>query len=251
MKVVPYIGVSGVTSKQEVEHILKMVPKQHPYRLMLGVLASFKTLQGRTHSQPKRYPFATQITRIFPNDPRVLNLIHYASRENRALHKQFETITSYGGPHIHGLQLNITWPYPKAMERYRITHQGKVVVLQINRECFASVNHDPGKLAKKLREDYSGLCDYILLDASGGLGLNMHLPTVRAYTEAISAETPYFQIGVAGGLCADSLGEIESLHDSDKPLCIDAEGKLRDQHDNLDLTKVNDYLTRAFQIFRP
>jgi len=162
---------------------------------------------------------------------------------------QLQQITEYGGRNLHGLQLNMTWPDPRILEKYRQQQPGKVIVLQINNDCFASVDNDPTKLAERLSTDYSGLCEYALLDASAGLGVDMNVPTVRTYIEAIQDKLPDIQIGVAGGLCADTLGNIRSLRDTSWPLSIDAEGKLRDTKDNLDPKKVANYLAQAHQLF--
>jgi hypothetical protein len=56
-------------------------------------------------------------------------------------------------------------------------------------------------------------------------------------------------LGVAGGLGPDSLNLVEPLIAKFPNLSIDAEGRLRNNQNDLDLKAMSDYLAKALQLF--
>ncbi|OGJ57918.1 hypothetical protein A2635_03040 [Candidatus Peribacteria bacterium RIFCSPHIGHO2_01_FULL_51_9] len=244
-----YVGITGFMNCREVEQILEDFGNDRRYKVMIGVLASLKTLEGRANKWPKRYPPVQEISSIFTERPCELNLIHYATDRRDDLLDQLERMTSYGGLYQHGFQLNITWPDPRVLESYRKQHDDKIVVLQINRGCFESVGNVPGELAKKLRTEYQGLADYLLLDASGGLGKPLDIPVTRSYIQALQDAGVDMAIAIAGGFCAENVHDIMQLERDYWPISIDAEGKLRNEQDDLDLRKTRSYLRHALDVF--
>lgn len=126
----PYIGITGFMKREEVDEVLKVWPLDFPgRRLMIGVLASQKTLTGQKHKRPNRYPDMAYVDSIFRDSPAALNLIHYNTKDFKALGDQLVRAAWLGGKHVHGLQLNIAWPTPYSLRIYRQAFPGAAVIL--------------------------------------------------------------------------------------------------------------------------
>lgn len=245
----PYVGVTGFMDSREVADVLEAVPANGGRQLMVGVLTSFETLRRQKNKRPGRYPETHLMNRIFPSDPRCLNLIHYATDVPETLYEQLILLTRRGGSHLHGFQLNIAWPPPQILERYRWVHQNIAIVLQVGRRAFEEVGDDPATLAEKVASEYRGLVEHVLLDPSGGRGEPFDPDTARACLDALAAKDLGIGLGVAGGFSATTLYRLEPLARDFPALSIDAEGKLRNQSDALDPTNARAYVTEALRIF--
>lgn len=245
----PYIGITGFMSREEVDFVLSKMPENSDRLLMVGVLASSKTLVGKKNRWPNRYPEMDEIAEIFIYHPLALNLIHYNTREPETLSDQLSKMTILVGVNLQGFQLNIAWPSPREIALYRKKYHHKIIVLQIGSHAFEKINHSPKKLATKVAAEYEDLVDYILLDPSGGYGKFFNPYKIRAYLEALREKDLHIGLGIAGGLGPKTLDLLELLITDFSDLSIDAEGKLRDENDNLDLEKAGKYLQGSFEIF--
>lgn len=247
----PYIGITGFMTQTEVRTVLEAMRQGDSRKLMVGVLASQKTAQGQEDKWPHRYPRVEDIAEIFTNHATALNLIHYNTKEPKTLYDQLMALTEHGGPHLHGFQLNIAWPDPKALIAYRARYPEKIIVLQIGSAAFTSMNNYPYLLAERIAQDYEckGLVDYVLLDPSGGHGKPFDTTTARRYLNALKARGIKCSFGVAGGLSPTTLTLVEPLLKEFPDLSIDAEGRLRDVNDTLDLQVAIDYVLYALQMF--
>ncbi|MFC1686586.1 hypothetical protein ACFLZS_01495 [Patescibacteria group bacterium] len=257
----PYIGVTGITTREQALGIFSYFqPPQGLNRLlMLGVLVSETTLQGKENKYPNRYPKIGEIGEIFFPGEDLLNLVHYHNRtENTAdLCEQLSRITKLAGPYFNGFQLNITWPPVSELIKFHKREPFKFIVFQVNNGVMDSVKHNPYSLESRIKEEYidgnSGLIDYILLDPSGGQGkrfdLNKTLQTIEVLREL------NLPLVVAGGLRPGNLFELLPGVCSVYPdISIDAEGGLRDNPkttDDLNLSKVHKYINTAVKIFTP
>jgi hypothetical protein len=242
----PYIGVTGFMSTEEVSSALKEFEALFNWRrckLMVGVLASSKTLAGGTNKWPNRYPKVGDIAGLFPQNNRALNLIHYSTDDRGTLKYQLQEMIRLGGDRLHGFQLNIRWPDPESIAFL----QGRRVVLQLGRRALDEVGNDPKAAADRL-DAYRGIVTDVLVDASGGNGIPIDVDTAMAYVSAISRQ-PGFGVGVAGGLSASTLDPLWRLVDTWPSLSIDAEGRLRTPEDHLDIRAVKDYLEMADDLF--
>ena len=245
----PYIGITGFTSPAEVAAVLTSLPPEPERLLMCGVLLSNALLSGESSDAPNRCPPPDAIAGIFSDDPRCLNLIHYRPRAGVNLVDALARATDVGGPNCHGVQINATrgvpWPNPAALVEYRQRSQPQRVVLQAGREAMASVNSDPTKLAQRCGE-YADIVTDVLVDASEGLGLPLDADRSAEYLDAIADAAPDLGLVVAGGLCAENLGELLSpLLPRLSHVSIDAEGRLRDADDVLDVGAAVAYLEAA------
>src|SRR3989344_4717799 len=151
----PYIGVTGFMDRNEVETVLSGMPVEPNRQLMVGVLVSWKTINGTQNKWPHRYPTPPRVREIFSDDPRALNLIHYNTKDPGTLCDQLRFISEqFAGKACHGFQLNVCWPNPRQLERYYATTLTKYIVLQIGSQAFEMVGHSPTTLAHKIRHQY-------------------------------------------------------------------------------------------------
>ena len=244
----PYIGITGFMTRAEVRTILNYMPENPSRLLMVGVLANSKTMEGIPNKRPNRYPKPENLGDIFEPDKRVLNLIHFNTKEPKTLYDQIAKVRKLAGPNCHGFQLNTAWPNLEVLTRVAIQGRRTVVVLQVGGRAFEMINHDPRLLANKVAE-YEHVIDYVLLDPSGGYGVPFDTEKTRTYLDALSAKNLNLGLGVAGGLSPQTLNLLEPLVGDFPNLCIDAEGKLRDHNDNLDLRVAGEYIKQSLETF--
>lgn len=245
----PYIGITGFMSSSEVTEVLGSMPKDCERLLMVGVLASQKTLSGEKNKWPNRYPAVDQIAGIFPEHPLALNLIHYHTKEASALYDDLTKLTEIAGERLHGFQLNVMWPPPNHLRQYKLEHPEMKLVLQITRFTMCALLEHPEWVANNILYTYPELIDYVLLDPSGGRGIPLRRAFIRPYLETISAINPDLGLVVAGGLGPESLNLVSDIASKFPNVSIDAEGRLRDQDDKLDLDLAKNYLIRALEMF--
>ncbi len=247
----PYIGVTGFMNIAEVTEAQTAFSASFLNKnrlLMVGVLASAKTLAGQKNKYPRRYPDVTQIKNIFtPGQHQVLNLIHYATDNPDSLNDELLALNEIGGPFFHGFQLNIAWPPPSELEKYRLRDSRSRVVLQIGGAAMDKVLNCPNCIARKIFE-YRHLITDILLDASGGKGKPLNPAKAREYLLAIKELLPNIGCGVAGGLGPPPLHLLNPLFKEFTSLSFDAESGLRNAEDNLSLPLVKEYLEQASQM---
>lgn len=189
-----------------------------------------------------------QIADIFPYHRLALNLIHFHTNESAALYEQLLQISRFGGPNLHGFQLNVAWPAPSVLDKYLIINPMARFVLQIGGRAFEMVEHSPKKLSQKVG-DYAGLIRYVLLDPSGGKGQQSNPAELQQYVETIKERGLRIRIGVIGGLAPNTLEAIAPLVKKFPDLCLDAEGRLRDAQDRIDLAAVKTYLQKSLKMF--
>jgi len=256
----PYIGITGFMSNHEVETVLgntekipeKLLTCAAAHRLiMIGVLASFKTLNGLPNKWPNRYPLVANIADIFSNHRLALNLIHYHTTSSDTLLDELKLLTELGGPNLHGFQLNIVWPDPQVLRFYKNKHSDKKIVLQISDKTLAAIDNLSCDLVTKIFSQYAECIDYILLDASGGHGRLFDFVSIYPLLKLLEGRAKYNNIGlgVAGGLYADTIHHLRELSQRFPNISWDAEGCLRNASDQLDLIKAENYLDKSLALF--
>lgn len=244
----PYIGITGFMSLSDALHVLNAIPANANRLVMIGVLASLKTMRGIQNKWPNRYPAMDRIASIFPDHPSALNLIHYNTKEKETLGDQLVAMTEFGGANMQGFQLNIAWPALDVLAEYKKAYPAKQIVLQVGGHAFEMVNHSPEQLAARVAE-YDEVAEYVLLDPSGGYGKPFDPECARDYLLALEAKNFGMRLGVAGGLSPTTLDLVEPLAREFPQLSIDAEGRLRTPEDHLDLNLARTYLQTALTIF--
>ncbi|HVE80773.1 MAG TPA: hypothetical protein VNA68_01375 [Candidatus Dormibacteraeota bacterium] len=245
----PYIGITGVTDRHQVEVLLKSAeelgwPDSH--QLMIGALVSYKGLTLGAASNINRYISPDSLDRVFVGSKMALNLAHYNSRA-AGLCAQLETILK-PCKYADGVQLNVDWPRPDQLERLR-ERMFTRVVLQVSRRAYASVGQSPAALGRKL-QDYCGVVDSVLFDPSGGQGVELDVDRSKEILEALTDSGLPMSWGLAGGLSADNIAILGPLLEIYPELSWDAESALRDEHDQLDLKKCLGFLTASAALLR-
>lgn len=243
----PYIGITGFKHRTQVNAV-SLAHTGSRRKLMVGVLASAKTLAGE-HNPDGRSPRCEDIAQIFLRGERFLNLVHYYTADHTLLEAQLDAAIRWGGKDCHGLQLNIDWPDPAVLKGFRRSWPGKKLVLQLGGRFRPLTDCSADYLANRAVARYAGLVDYFLLDPSGGTGLQLDPFVLVKYLEALSdiIDEDRWPIGlaVAGGLCADTLHLIDELCMMFHGLSFDAEGKLHGPDGQLDIGKCTRYLSAS------
>ncbi len=248
----PYVGVTGFMNREEVNELLNGFEGIGlDAKVMVGVLISDTTLGGKLNKHPHSFPKREDIATIFTDHNVALNLLHYNTHDTTDLASQLVEAMKWGGPNCQGFQLNIAWPDPGELVEFRKHYPDAVIVLQIGKQAFEELNGDIGRLAQKLSIEYKELIDYVLFDMSGGVGVDLDIELCQSYISHLTNLNlhEWFGIGVAGGLCSVnvlSLGRLFSIYPE---LCIDAQGKLRDDQGKLDIIEAYEYLLYALMFF--
>ncbi len=250
MKRRSYIGITGFISPDEITETLRGIDMRNTNRLlMVGVLASSRTIRGIPNKWPTRYPPPEKIKTIFSVHPQCLNLLHYNTKEPETLLMQLIGITNQLGNVLHGFQLNVPWPEPSVLAAYRSYYPDKCIVLQIGPQAFEEVGNNPKILAQQVGE-YQGGADYILLDPSGGLGQPFISQMIERHLSELTEKWgSQFGFAVAGGLSPTTIYSIATLIKKFPDLSIDAEGRLRRPSDDaLDVDAARTYFQKALQV---
>lgn len=239
----PYVGITGFMTRAESTRALELFHEldleQLGYSLMVGVLASSKTLKGMPNKWPGRYPDVNQIADIWPLGRDALRLVHYATDERETLRFQLQTLDEL--TLCNGFQLNITWPDPSEL----LEQVHKTIVLQVGRQAMAEHEFAPSRIADRL-EAYVGCVAGVLFDASGGRGELVDEALIVPILNECRRRGLPFGWGVAGGLSAATLRYIDPFFEVCPSLSFDAEGRLRlADGDRLNEIAVEEYLKAA------
>jgi hypothetical protein len=226
----PYIGITGFTTAKEVAAALKALPPGR-CRLMVGILVSDRTLEGLPEEMgPRRHPAVADLPDLFSADPRAFNAVHFHTRTPERLAVQAERVIAAAGPRLHALQINLERAPSEALRTIRASHPDLQLILPLHETT--------GRFA----EAYARLVDIVLCDWSAGRGVLFDPAEARAALEEIEAKMPGVALAVAGGLGPDTIDLVRPLLERFPDLSFDAESRLRDADDRLDLAKVEEYL---------
>jgi hypothetical protein len=238
-----YFGITGATTEEQVKTILKVMPANPNHKLMLGILVSDKTMVGIPGTP--RYADLKDIFKIFSEDPRVLNFIHFNIHDQRNLLLDITTLATIYRERLHGFQLNMRWPDWVVIERFKEKFPDKKIVIQMERKDFEQY-YIPKKMAEKLMI-YNKTVEYVILDMSMGEGRKMNPEKILPYARAIS-KTSNLNIVFAGGLCAENLDMLIPIKKEFPNMSIDAEGQLMNAFGALDINKARSYVKKAFEL---
>lgn len=261
MRLKPYIGVTGIMSRNDYIHVAMPFNMGHnTHQLMAGILVSSKTKNGMPNKYPNRYPPIESVASLIPTGLDSLNLIHYSTDNPERLAEEMVEVLSHCDDQIDGFQLNVCWPKVSQLEEFYKKHSRKtVIILQIGRHALEQIHFVPRLLVKRIRE--SGYLDFIqgiLIDPSCGKGQAYERGGIADYLAELYNAQLRINIGIAGGLhgglCPNGRDNflefaLSPLAQMYPDLSIDAEGKLRDADDNLDYQEVKKYIYESQDIF--
>lgn len=253
-----YIGVTGFMTHYETStaeraldedasrYVLPTDTWSSKTLLMVGVLVSSKTLRGIANKHPLRYPRMDAIHSIWSRRPRALNTIHFCSdMHTTTLRLDLNDCVFIGGDYLDAIQINVQWPNPSHLSCDASLRNVRRVILQIGSRAMGRLF--PREIAKRVA-DYKGVITDILIDGSGGRGVPLNPTECLPILDAIATLCPWVGLGVAGGLCDETVDTVAPLLEKHPALNIDAEGMLRTQSDNMDLDAMQRYLRRALAL---
>lgn len=251
-KFTPYIGITDFMNFAQVEQMIAVFrAHQSPLsdrQLHVGVMMSYKTLNGIATKWSKAFPHPIEIEGIFASRD-TFNCLHYADYDNsKNYYLDLALALSYCGKHLDGVQLDMVWPDPDDIHK-ALEADGKYpqVILQVGKNAIEACGNDPGRVVARLKP-YEGVIDRVLLDKSMGKGLGMDAVGLLPYARAIRDAFPDISIGAAGGLGPDTMDLVLPLLEEFPDLSIDAQGKLRPSGnalDPIDWDMASRYLERA------
>ena len=254
MTIKPYVGVTGFTTRAEVEAVDGMLDEldwPDTHEVMYGVLVSGWTLEGSAPTNPNRYVSLDQASKLASNHPCALNLVHYNNKRatfglDHQLGRLRQATSDYDG-----VQLNFAWPNPIELRR-ATNQQTSAIVLQLGQDALREAGSEVAALG--WLASYIGVAHYVLLDMSGGEGKRIDLGRATRILELFKASQDAYghnmRFGVAGGLDGSSVAQLAPLLAAYPNLSWDAEGKLRDGDDRLDLERCYDYLEASLELIR-
>lgn len=251
MRPLPYVGVAGVMSSEEIHAILATMPAQPERKLGVGLLASRRTILGDGNAWPHRYPRRDKLSRIFVDDPRCLNLVHYGQSDDRDLFENLCRAYEAGGPFCHGVQVNVAWPDRDALRRFAELYPRARVVLQMGPKALAS--QPKNDLLLLALSAYSWCMTDVLLDSSAGEAKPMNAETFARLASAIRTFHPMLGVGIAGALGADKVSSIAPILLGIPDVSTDAESRLREETPlggHLDVKKASAFVGRVLQLHR-
>jgi hypothetical protein len=251
----PYIGITDFTCFEQVKEMLKVFSANKPQnldcQLHVGVMMSYKTLNGIPSKWQKAFPQKEKIADIFASQE-TYNCLHFADYDNYPdLDKTLARALSYGGNNLNALQLDMVWPDPGQIARgVGASKKDIEVILQIGKLALEQCGNDPSSVVKKLG-DYQGIIHRVLLDKSMGKGLGMDAAGLIPFARAIKNDFLDLGLGAAGGLGPETVLLVEPLIAEFFDLSFDAQGKLRPSGNALDPIDWNmaaAYLVKALQL---
>ena len=261
-----YIGVTGSVTVLETVDICKAFSEagyslNTPHIPMLGFLVSYKTLTGELMKN-RRYPAVNSLPKLLEATAgSVLTMVHYNSNEGSSLAEQVarifaDKVNIYENGLCRALQLNIVWPGPTQTAKIKEQFLNMQIVLQASNKAMSGKNHR--QIAEKIQQ-YADTIDYVLIDPSGGKGLEFNIDSSVAVYSQLREQCPDLCIGFAGGLTSENVSSrITELISrvGENSFCIDAEGGLRDKitahygDDLLNIRKVQSYLQSASLVLK-
>jgi len=262
MRPKPYISVSGVMDADPLlDRVFSSVSRRtesiaRAHGLTFGVLVSEKTLYGAGNKYPNRYP-APANDRAWRAAARhgALNFVHYNADTDEKLGAALVDAVlavEQSGRTVHGVQVNVHWPDPGQLRFFAANFPQKRVVLQV-RSDLAGGWSNPEALRADLAKHYAWVVTDVLLDSSGGAGVRFDHEKMAPVVNHLTKEMPHLGIGIAGGLCASALADMQAMLRTFPHISIDAEGALRDNvadgGGHLNLDKVVGYLSAARIVF--
>jgi len=248
MKGTPYIGITGFINPQQVEATAQIFQSSS---LPEGYTAMFGILTGPNHwkkgRQTDRFPDATKIEDTLAAVPKwAFPTIHYCDHDERDFPNDALALLQplYEKGIVKGVQLNMTRPEISGVARLKQQMPNLQIVYQLSQEESKQQNISDIVTATK---PYDVFIDYVLVDPSGGAGIEFETMRGINLMNALGSEM-HATIGIAGGLSGrnvfQKVKEIQQSYTS--PFFIDAEGQLLTPT-GFDMQKVAEYIQESYR----
>lgn len=254
----PYIGITDFMTGEQARAMLKVMEvcqagKQRPRKLMVGVMMSYKTLNGLPTKWEKAFPKSAEIPSIFFEHPLAFNTLHYADYDESTTTSDILSMMRIClDGSLHAVQLDMPWPQWQLLEVIKRTSDWQVkTVLQIGKTSLEQCNNTPSEVCWQI-DRYGCLIDYVLIDKSMEQGKGMAAAFLLPFVRAIAEEFPRLGIAVAGGLGPTTMHLVEPIVQEFPGISIDAQGQLRSSGSALDpieWDRAEEYLGKASKLF--
>lgn len=258
----PYIGITGFKTKEEIirtanafkENYEKCRAYKSVYKPMFGFLCSNKRLEDKL-SEGTQSPAFVQLKELIDyaveadSLKKCIPMIHYHTENAKTLADEIKEVFDGIYDKCKAVQLNMTWPAIEQVEKIKKEFPEIQIVFQLNK--YALNDLEAENVVKRTKE-YEKLVDYILIDPSGGLGVEFDLEKSCELMTAIENELENKTIGIAGGLDGENVKDkitniAKKIHSY---FCIDAQGKLRtEDKKEINAEKTNKYVAEALSAF--
>jgi hypothetical protein len=256
----PYVGITGLTSRQEVNDVLQAYADagysmETPHIPMLGYLVDDHSLNDPgSRSLSRRYPRFRQVADLLrQGQGRALQVIHYGSTQPD-LAAQVERLLDgfYETGLCRAIQFNIPWPAVAEVQRIKEAFPALRLILQLSHHSMlAAGGASAAEIAGRIQAYGPSVSD-VLIDPSAGRGLEFSLAgsTELALYEILCTEGA-LRLGFAGGFDGDNVtARVQEIIDLTGRVnfSIDVESRVRDRlserdgDDVLSLEKVRHYL---------
>jgi hypothetical protein len=257
----PYVGITGLTTTEEIDFVNDEFRNSEfdirsTHDPMAGFLVSNRTLYGEEIKNPLHvmtHPRFQNLESLlqYARNKGLFTTIHYHTASHVNLSKEIEKLMRRF--HYRGLcdtiQLNIVWPDIKELSKIKFPLN---IIFQANEKSMNGLT--PKQYSQKLKE-YESKIEYVLLDLSGGKGIEIDVQKLAPYYEEITAKLPNIKIVFTGGLSGSNLEkkakELATIVGINT-YSIDSEGKLRtDDNTRLDESRCREYIKAARRVFQP
>ncbi len=258
-----YIGITDFETPEQAQKMLdifaELIQGKQPRKLMVGIMSSYKTLNGIDTKWAKAWPTNEGVGDFFKPHPLALNTLHYADFAQATTSKDLIQAVQFADTHggLDALQLDMPWPDPvmlsEAIRNFAPLKKRQMpIILQVGSVAIKQCGGNMADVVKMLFR-YENIISHILLDLSGGKGIAMDTNVIRMQIRMIKDHYgDKFAIAVAGGLGPDTMNLIHPLLGEFPDLSIDAQGKLHVDGDALkpsDPVKQEAYLRAAVPMF--
>jgi|GEM_PF-612594 len=159
----PYIGLRGFRRTEEAESLLFESRELKVTPLMVGVIVTPQTLFARIGPEwPHQFIQPEAIAKVFPA-VRTLNLVHVVAPDSTELYPTLVNAYTTGGPHCHGVQVNIPWPEQAALNEFRARCPEAVIAVEVGEQARKMADNLPGMVGGRFFANYAGVADYAVL----------------------------------------------------------------------------------------
>ncbi len=249
-----YIGITGLTNIHQVEMLVTYFKKfgfiiDSDRIGMIGFLISPRNLDPDWKSS--RYPsFKKYKPMLETCKKRVFSTLHIDTKSSFDWLSSLKTLLQKIEPDsekmmdlIDGIQINVKHPDPCDISELKILYPDLKIILQYANDF---IKLDAESVIKDLKA-YENIIDYILIDPSRGRGLKIDFRDAINHYKLID-KAINVKIGFAGGLNSENIETFlnDTIQHNDGlnhiNFSLDVESGVRDEFNNLDLSKVFKYL---------
>ena len=264
----PYIGIAGVTTRQQTKAITGQFYSNavgtggNGHYGLMGYCLTSEMINGHDDRTDPRYIKLDDLYVLNFKQPFGRNAIHYSPHPEAPddyftgdLYSIFmgkgSEIYKSGAGRV--LQINRAFNVsPDLLANIKDPEDGMSpaleVIFQLGPDKITDMT--PGELVARL-DPYSKNISAILLDSSFGTGRKMNVQSFAPYIKALEKVFPDKILVFAGGLnpenVADQISALSQV--TTRPFSIDVESGVRNERDELDLYKTEAFIQRAAEEF--